>query len=479
MTEAGSLTHDLPLKDLEKRAGPSQPISNLGDSGELGLNSNILDITSSTPPPPMAATSSALNGASSTSGEAEHGSGLGPSGGLTANGRADDEADEVLELKPPSATMDMLSPYRPVSAGAEDSFLVLARTPEPDGEGEAERERDGERRVVNGGVNSGKEEEEEVDVGVGVVGSSQEDPPVARRASLALQGTTLADVSVSEDKEDETRVEEEEEDEDKGESWHPLSPRPPPVTDHPQVDTPHGPQENTLVVDEGDVVDSRGRVLYPDDDFDEKPTDISSPRRASHLRLDLKVPSPQPWELVDPPDPRDHRGKEDAQSQHGSRFHSLQNRDRSLIPKSSYYFGPPPPDSAYGTRPIGQIGVHHPREILRIERDYTGGELTQFAPIYPLELESRITPTQFLESINAINEILISAHSLRHSFFDSLLAILSLQLSRTVATTHYEKEMKRLRELFDYLNANLYNPVGLNLLWPRKVAFLFLEIEYY
>ena len=63
---------------------------------------------------------------------------------------------------------------------------------------------------------------------------------------------------------------------------------------------------------------------------------------------------------------------------------------RPLIPKSSYYFGPPSPDSAYGTAPTGHIGVHHPREILRVERDYTGGELIQFAPIYPLELEGRV-----------------------------------------------------------------------------------------
>lgn len=61
------------------------------------------------------------------------------------------------------------------------------------------------------------------------------------------------------------------------------------------------------------------------------------------------------------------------------------------MPKSSYYYGPPPSDSAYGTPPIGQIGVHHPREILRIERDYTGGEIIQFAPIYPLELENRVS----------------------------------------------------------------------------------------
>jgi hypothetical protein len=63
---------------------------------------------------------------------------------------------------------------------------------------------------------------------------------------------------------------------------------------------------------------------------------------------------------------------------------------RSLIPRSAYYYGPPPPDSAYGTLPVGQIGHHHPREILRVERDYSGGELTQFATVYPLELEGRV-----------------------------------------------------------------------------------------
>ncbi|KAF8971595.1 Golgin subfamily A member 7/ERF4 family-domain-containing protein, partial [Flammula alnicola] len=142
-------------------------------------------------------------------------------------------------------------------------------------------------------------------------------------------------------------------------------------------------------------------------------------------------------------------------------------------PKSSYYFGPPAPDSAYGTAPIGQIGVHHPREILRVERDYTGGELIQFAPIYPLELEGRITPTHFLESINAINELLISAHSLRHSLLDNMLAIFSLQVSKLFVKSHFEREMLRLGNLIDELNGELYNPVGLNILWPQNVAFLY------
>ncbi|EJT99041.1 hypothetical protein DACRYDRAFT_82948 [Dacryopinax primogenitus] len=149
------------------------------------------------------------------------------------------------------------------------------------------------------------------------------------------------------------------------------------------------------------------------------------------------------------------------------------------IPKSSYYIGPPSSTSAYGTPPTGKIGVHYPREILRVERDYSGGEIIQFHPAYPLELEGRITHTQFQETINTINERLISAHSLWWSFFDNTIAILTLYLSWLCFSTHYDREMSKLRGTIDQLNRDVYNPAGLNILWPRSVAFLFLEIEYY
>ncbi|EIM83321.1 uncharacterized protein STEHIDRAFT_83350 [Stereum hirsutum FP-91666 SS1] len=189
------------------------------------------------------------------------------------------------------------------------------------------------------------------------------------------------------------------------------------------------------------------------------------------LRLDGQ-PSPPPWEVIPPP-------TSTAEEYHTKAKDSTSSKPRRLIPVSSYYYGPPPIDAAFGTDPIGQIGRHHPREIVRVERDYTGGELVQFAPVYPLELEGRITPTQFLETINTINEVLISAYSLRHSFFDTALDIFSLRISRLLLSTHYEKEMQRLHEMIDNLNKELYNPAGLNILWPRNVAFLFLEIEYY
>ncbi|KAL0065667.1 hypothetical protein AAF712_007308 [Marasmius tenuissimus] len=228
----------------------------------------------------------------------------------------------------------------------------------------------------------------------------------------------------------------------------------------------------SLVVPSQDsLLDANGRLRMPTS---------NSPHPISTNIARPAASSPQPWDLVDPP-PDNGQNLPDPHGTVKSKFSRMPEsaRGRTLIPKSSYYFGPPPAGSAYGTQPIGQIGVHHPREVLRVERDYSGGELIQFAPIYPLELEGRISPTQFLETINAINERLISAHSLRWSALDNFLAVFTLQLSRLLVTTHYEKEMKLLEQLFRDLNAEVYNPVGLNLLWPRKVAFLFLEIEYY
>ncbi|KAI0271582.1 Golgin subfamily A member 7/ERF4 family-domain-containing protein [Gloeopeniophorella convolvens] len=187
--------------------------------------------------------------------------------------------------------------------------------------------------------------------------------------------------------------------------------------------------------------------------------------RTHPLRFDVHPPSPTPWERAAPP-PSSSLDRPPAPPQPAS---------KRAIPVSSYYFGPPPPDSAYFTPPAGQIGVHHPREIVRVERDYSGGEVVQFAPTYPLEFEGRVTPTQFLESINAINEVLISAYSLKHSVLDNVVEILSLQLSRLVLASHYEREMKRLQCLMDDLNRDLFNPAGLNLLWPRKVGFLFVS----
>lgn len=49
------------------------------------------------------------------------------------------------------------------------------------------------------------------------------------------------------------------------------------------------------------------------------------------------------------------------------------------------------PESVYGTQPVGVIGKHKPREVIRVERDYSGGELCQFWSGWIWELEGRVS----------------------------------------------------------------------------------------
>ncbi|MBW0493516.1 hypothetical protein O181_033231 [Austropuccinia psidii MF-1] len=142
-----------------------------------------------------------------------------------------------------------------------------------------------------------------------------------------------------------------------------------------------------------------------------------------------------------------------------------------------------PDKTIFGTPPAGVVGQSKPRATVRIERDYsargsTSGRI-QFWDGWLQELEGRVTPLDFQNTLNDLNAILASAYDPYSSIFDNALAILTLYLSNWLFRSHYEKKMKLFEETLQHYNQTIYNPAGLNLLHPRKVAFLFLQIEYY
>ncbi|GAA5897112.1 hypothetical protein JCM6882_001795 [Rhodosporidiobolus microsporus] len=137
------------------------------------------------------------------------------------------------------------------------------------------------------------------------------------------------------------------------------------------------------------------------------------------------------------------------------------------------------PESVFGTAPVGVIGKTKPREVIRIERDYSAGETCQFWSGWIWELEGRISPTDFQNTLNELNTVLASAHDPYKSCFDNCVSVLTLYLSPLVLTSHYEREMRKFHRILERANRELFNPVGLNLLSPRRNAYLFLEVEYY
>ncbi|GAA5860498.1 hypothetical protein JCM8547_000323 [Rhodosporidiobolus lusitaniae] len=137
------------------------------------------------------------------------------------------------------------------------------------------------------------------------------------------------------------------------------------------------------------------------------------------------------------------------------------------------------PESVFGTAPVGVIGKTKPREVIRIERDYSAGETCQFWSGWIWELEGRVSPTDFQNTLNELNTVLASAHDPYKSIFDNCLAILTLYLSPYIVTTHYQREIRKFDEILIRANREKFNPAGLNLLSPQKNAYLYLEIEYY
>ncbi|CAG8473541.1 12070_t:CDS:2 [Funneliformis caledonium] len=83
-----------------------------------------------------------------------------------------------------------------------------------------------------------------------------------------------------------------------------------------------------------------------------------------------------------------------------------------------------------------------PKQIIRIDRDYTSGELCQFQTAFPLEIDGRVNPRRFQQTINILNEMLTKAHNPRYNMFDNCLACLTIYTSTLCLRSHFDRWKK-------------------------------------
>ncbi|ODO00613.1 hypothetical protein L198_02933 [Cryptococcus wingfieldii CBS 7118] len=148
-------------------------------------------------------------------------------------------------------------------------------------------------------------------------------------------------------------------------------------------------------------------------------------------------------------------------------------------PRSAYPRQALPPMSYYHTPVTGVIGQHLPKEMVRIERDWTDGEVCQFETVFPIELDNRISPQALSSFINTLNAQLQEAYKPWPNALDNVIGIASLWTSLWWRQSHFEKVLQALEKYIENVNHDTFNPAGLNVLSPRDVALQFLEIEYY
>lgn len=90
------------------------------------------------------------------------------------------------------------------------------------------------------------------------------------------------------------------------------------------------------------------------------------------------------------------------------------------------------------TAPI-ELSTQTEKKLVRIERDYSDGELCQFEPIFPMELDGRVNPQDFSKTIAHLNSLLQKAHKPLNSVFDNMLECLTLYMSSLFYKSHYKR----------------------------------------
>ncbi|RIA95775.1 Golgin subfamily A member 7/ERF4 family-domain-containing protein [Glomus cerebriforme] len=128
---------------------------------------------------------------------------------------------------------------------------------------------------------------------------------------------------------------------------------------------------------------------------------------------------------------------------------------------------------------ISTSEITKPKRIIRIDRDYTRGEMCQFQTAFPLEIDGRINPRRFQQTINTLNELLSKAHNPKYNFFDNCLACITIYTSTLCLRSHFDRMIEEICRFLDSENISLYNSQGLNFRDPRRTSFLFLELELY
>ncbi|KAI9632918.1 Golgin subfamily A member 7/ERF4 family-domain-containing protein [Dioszegia hungarica] len=149
------------------------------------------------------------------------------------------------------------------------------------------------------------------------------------------------------------------------------------------------------------------------------------------------------------------------------------------VVRSTYSRTAVPGLSYFGQAKTGVVGLHLPKEVIRVERDWSDGEICQFETSFPMELDGRITPMAFQSLIESINTRLTAAYSIRGAAIDNLIAIASWWTSIWWRTSCFERNLQAAEKQIKEANEGVFNPAGLNVLSPRDVALQYLEIEYY
>ena len=111
-----------------------------------------------------------------------------------------------------------------------------------------------------------------------------------------------------------------------------------------------------------------------------------------------------------------------------------------------------------------------------VQRDYSKGTKLKFESAFPSELENYITPTEYAQFIDSLNDIYSEADKLK--FCEGCFACLTAYLLYCCIETHKQKCMRRAAELISNQNET-WKDRGITVFDPISRGFRILEIQVY
>ncbi|KAJ2455307.1 Golgin sub A member 7 [Coemansia sp. RSA 2336] len=114
---------------------------------------------------------------------------------------------------------------------------------------------------------------------------------------------------------------------------------------------------------------------------------------------------------------------------------------------------------------------------VRVERDYSQGDVRRFQVAMPEQLGGRIDELKFKRFVRRLNKMLADAEGATlRNVLEGCLAYATLYISTLVVKPHFKRVIERISAFVARENKELFEPAGLLVLDPLQTAFMFIEI---
>ncbi|XP_002131890.2 golgin subfamily A member 7 [Ciona intestinalis] len=102
------------------------------------------------------------------------------------------------------------------------------------------------------------------------------------------------------------------------------------------------------------------------------------------------------------------------------------------------------------------------RKRIFLQRDFSNGMAVRFQTRFPSELDGRVNPEEFSQTISVLNEKYRQAEEISFSTYcEGCLACLTGYLLLLCINTHYKKVLKEISKYIEDQNNTIY--------WPKRI----------